>query len=244
MTRTDQTERAVEVIRPDGGSRIVLVCEHASRHIPDAYGDLGLSEDARASHIAWDPGALAVADGLSRRLDAVLIAGRLSRLIYDCNRPPEAPDAMPVRSEVFDVPGNVGLSDKERQARAEAIYVPFHDAVAAQLATRNAVLVTIHSFTPVYHGQKRTTEIGILHDEDARLADAMLALEHGPGIDRNSPYGPQDGVTHSLRKHALPAGLPNVMIEIRNDLIATEAQQEAMAERLHRWLTRALERLP
>ena len=99
--------------------RIVLVCEHASNHIPPAWGNLGLTEDQRHAHIAWDPGALGLARGLSRRLDAVLIHAPVSRLVYDCNRAPDMPGAMPARSEVHDIPGNAAISADERLRRTK-----------------------------------------------------------------------------------------------------------------------------
>lgn len=234
---------SVHIVNPTGSSALVLVCEHASAHIPDRYDHLGLPAEARKAHIAWDPGALSVAERLSKRLDATLVAGTLSRLLYDCNRPPDAPGAMPERSEVFDIPGNLGLSTQERNARVEGIYIPFHTAVADVLARKSApVLVTIHSFTPTFHGRPRSVEIGLLHDSDARLADAMLetAEQHTAlKVERNAPYGPQDGVTHTLQHHALPGNHPNVMIEIRNDLITTEAEQDGMGDMFAQWITAA-----
>ena len=101
------------------------------------------------------------------------------------------------------------------------------------------MLVTVHSFTPVYKGQTRAVEIGILHDVDARLADAVLQVAAGYNVQRNAPYGPADGVTHTLRRHALPRRLLNVMLEVRNDLIATSEDCAEMAETLVDWLTRA-----
>jgi len=104
-------------------------------------------------------------------------------------------------------------------------------------------LVTVHSFTPVYHGRRRAVELGILHDDDSRLADAMLArapAHTAMRTGRNDPYGPEDGVTHTLRRHALPRGLPNVMLEIRNDLIATPADQDRAAAALCALLAAAL----
>lgn len=238
LTKADGDAVAVENI--DGTGQVMLVCEHASRALPLHAGDLGLSEEALSSHIAWDPGALGLSRLLSLRLDAVLVFQRFSRLIYDCNRPPESPAAMPESSEIYEIPGNRNLSVAERYARTAALYVPFHDRIAAILADRQAksrpsVVVTVHSFTPVYMGEKRAVEIGILHDDDSRLADGMLA-EAAKGSDfrvkRNAPYGPADGVTHSLRLHALPNGLMNVMIEVRNDLIADDVGQGVMAEYL------------
>ncbi len=227
------------------GAPLVFVCEHASNHIPEKYANLGLDETVRASHVAWDPGASAVARRLAEALDAPLVEAGVSRLVYDCNRPPEAADAMPAKSEIHEIPGNRALSDAARAARVAEIYAPFRRLLAETIAARPAppALITIHSFTPIYHGRPRGVEIGILHDADSRLADAML--ESAPAhtthdVRRNAPYGPADGVTHTLREHALSAGLPNVMIEIRNDLIAAEAEQEAMAKMLAPWIAAAL----
>ncbi len=241
-------ENAVEILNPDGRGAAIIVCEHASNHIPATWGDLGLDAAARQSHAAWDPGAAPVARRLAEALDAPLVAGAVSRLVYDCNRPPDDPSAMPAQSETIAVPGNAGLSAAERAARVRAVYAPFTDALSALIARRQAAgapfaLVTIHSFSPTWFGTPRAVEIGILHDADTRLADAILAgagvLSHRD-IRRNAPYGPEDGVTHTLRAHGLANDLPNVMIELRNDLLATPAAQERMAGEVLRLLCPAL----
>lgn len=234
---------AVRTINATGTSPVVLVCEHASCFIPETLRGLGLSNAAKVSHAAWDPGALGVASRMSLRLDATLVASQVSRLVYDCNRPPEAPGAMPARSEVFDVPGNANLSTQDRTERAATYYVPFRDALAQVVADKPApVLVTIHSFTPVFNGVPRVVEIGVLHDSDTRLADAMLdtATAHtGTTVQRNAPYGPEDGVTHTLQVHGTAHGHPCVMIEVRNDLIQTKTQQQRMGDMLAEWLADA-----
>lgn len=233
----------VQKVNADGASSIVLVCEHASRFIPKEFKNLGLPEHLRDSHVVWDPGALGVARRMSQRLDAALVAGGVSRLVYDCNRPPEAIDAMPAQSEVITIPGNIGLTSPSRKARTQAFYAPFRDALAQQIDRTDApVIVTIHSFTPVYHGTARAVEIGVLHDEDTRLADAMLhtaAAHTQANVQRNQPYGPDDGVTHTLREHAIEKGHLNVMLEVRNDLIRTEAAQTEMGDMLAVWLAAA-----
>lgn len=245
MNRDKQTkiDDVVEIVNPGGASSVVLVCEHASAFIPETFNNLGMTGDALTSHAAWDPGAMAVARALSQEMDAVLVASRVSRLVYDCNRPPEADGAMPAKSEVFGIPGNANMSQAKRDERTATYYTPFCDAVTKVLAEKmNPTLVTIHSFTPVYHGARRAVEIGILHDSDTRLADAMLetGASHSPFIiQRNEPYGPQDGVTHTLLEHGISGGRPNVMIEIRNDLIKTEDAQRAMAKQLAGWLSEA-----
>ncbi|QJF51131.1 N-formylglutamate amidohydrolase [Roseobacter ponti] len=235
-------EAVVEVHNAQATSPVVIVCEHASAHIPAVFDDLGLSGDALHSHVAWDPGALAVARHMSQELDAVLVASRISRLVYDCNRPPDAAGAMPVRSEIVDVPGNRDLSKAQKADRVAKYYEPFRAALSNVLArVSDPVLVTIHSFTPVYHGRKREVEIGVLHDKDARLADALLSdAVSTHAVRRNEPYGPGDGVTHTLKEHALGPGLLNVMLEVRNDLIAGETDQAAMADLLSGWIRRAL----
>lgn len=235
--------QVVRLVNEEASSPVVLVCEHASSFIPESFADLGLQPEDRHSHAAWDPGALAVATHLSKRFDAKLVASEISRLVYDCNRPPDAADAMPERSERVEVPGNKGLDEKARKERAQHYYEPFCNALASALeATETPILVTVHSFTPVYEGRQRSVEIGILHDSDTRLADAMLdaAKESGLDVRRNEPYGPQDGVTHTLKAHAVRAGHPNVMIEIRNDLIADDASQARIADLLGTWLQHAL----
>ncbi len=228
---------------PNGSSSVVLVCEHASAFIPAYYDNLGLPSDALESHIVWDPGALAVAEIMSQKLDAALIAGTVSRLVYDCNRPPDAPDAMTARGETVEVPGNIALTPAERANRVKEIYDPFHAAVADKIKqTSVPILVTVHSFTPVFHGKTRSVDIGVLHDRDTRLADAMIgcAARHTDlRIERNQPYGPDDGVTHTLKKHAIAAGYLNVMLEIRNDIIQTRGAQDAVADMIADWLADA-----
>jgi len=236
------------VVNASGASPVIVVCEHASCFIPPELHSLGLGADNLKSHIVWDPGAIAVAQGISSRLDAVLVASQVSRLVYDCNRPPGSQDAVPAKSEIFEVPGNQALSQSDRDARIALVYEPFRASLEGVIAGRQSpgVIVTIHSFTRVYKGETREVELGILHDEDRRLADAMLtnSLRHTSlNVLRNEPYGPEDGVTHTLRETALPAGLHNVMIEIRNDLLTTRQEQDAMAAMLSGWIISGLREL-
>jgi predicted N-formylglutamate amidohydrolase len=237
----------VVIVNEAGRSPVLLLSEHAGRRIPKALGSLGLPASELERHIAWDIGAEGLARGLSEKLDAALVLQRYSRLVYDCNRPPESPGAMPEVAESTPVPGNRDLTAEQRDARTEALYRPFHAAVARLIDERGArrqgtILVTVHSFTPVFKGVPRTLDLGLLHDSDARLADRLLqAFETEPDlvVRRNDPYGPQDGVTHTLLLHAIPRGLDNVMLEVRNDLIADAAGEQRMAERLAPLLSRA-----
>ena len=242
------SEPVAEVINPHAAGRFVLLCEHASNHIPEALDGLGLDQAAKMSHVAWDPGAAELARAMSDRLNAPLVLARISRLAYDCNRPPHAAAAMPARSELYDIPGNANLSETDREARVRNYYDPFCTVVSDTMdkAGPNATLVTIHTFTPVYYHKPRDVEIGILHDTDRRLADLMLASadDHSDHlVRRNEPYAPEDGVTHSLKLHGIKRGLANVMLEVRNDLVATADDQAKMADMLSGWLSTSLDAL-
>lgn len=241
---------AVETINGEGDGCALILCEHAAWFVPDEF-DLGLRPEDARSHAAWDPGARGVALCLSQALDAPMVAGRISRLVYDCNRPPDAKSAMPEVSELIDVPGNDALTEEQKAARVRAIYRPFLETVDRIAAAREqrgleTVLITVHSFTPVYFGKVREVEIGILHDSDSTLADAMLGnadvLPHRR-VARNQPYGPADGVTHSLQRHGIRNGFPNVMIEIRNDLLASPEDERVMAGELLKLIRPALAQL-
>ncbi|MCZ7977346.1 N-formylglutamate amidohydrolase [Agrobacterium tumefaciens] len=241
-------ESAIAIENKAALGKFVIVCEHASHLIPPSLGDLGLDAFARSSHIAWDPGALELARYLSSSLDAVLYYQRFSRLVYDCNRPPEAVPAIVGKSEIYDVPGNQSMPEADRLTRINEIYLSFRDGLSEILASckaqgRGTMLVTVHSFTPVYFGKKREVEIGILHDSDTTLADAILAESEGADrkyvVMRNQPYGPADGVTHTLVEHGIANGIPNVVIEVRNDLLVTADDQAAVGSYLSRLIGKA-----
>lgn len=220
-----------------GRSPYVLICEHAANRLPKSLGTLGLAAAELQRHIAFDIGAEKVALLLSRLIDAPLVLQRYSRLAYDCNRPPDSADAMPELSETTHIPGNRGLSPAAKLARTREIYRPFHAAIADLLDCRavtglKSMVVTLHSFTPIYKGKPRAVELGILHDRDTSLSSKLI--KGFPGVDArlNEPYGPKDGVLHTLNLHAYPRGLKHAMIEIRNDLIANERGQDEWAQRL------------
>ena len=230
-------EQAFEWVNKVGASPIVLVCEHASNHVPEQFLRLGLMPEDLARHIAYDIGVAGVARALSRLLNAPLIVLRFSRLIYDCNRPPEAVGAMPEVSEVFEIPGNKNLSVAERLARTQQVYRPFHHALESFLDERAAArkpsaLVSIHSFTRIYKGQHRAVDLGLLFDRDDRLARRMMGAIPEFTTRFNEPYGPADNVLHLMNLHAAPRGMHYLMIEIGNDLIEKASNQEQWAERL------------
>ena len=164
----------VVVENPRGAGPFVIVCDHASNRIPDDYRSFGYAEDALATHIAWDPGALGVSRRLSALLDAPLLWPDVSRLVIDCNRPIDASSLIVSESEGRPVPPNRNLSQAQRDERIQRVHAPYHDAIDACLRRRLAAgvapaLIAIHSFTPVYLGKSRPWEIGIVFGEDRRL---------------------------------------------------------------------------
>lgn len=228
-----------------GAAPFVLLCEHASSFIPPVYEGLGIADEARTSHVAWDIGALDMATRMSAGLQAPLVAGQISRLVYDCNRPLEAPDCIPEVSEVFAIPGNCGLTQAQRQQRFDQIHTPFHAAVRGVMDKKElpVALITLHSFTPVYFGKTRDVELGFLFHNTGALAEACVQVETAKGrykAEINAPYSASDGVTYSLQQHGEARGVPSVMIEVRNDLIDTPAKAEVMADHLSDTLVQAM----
>ena len=230
----------------NGRAPLLLLCEHASAHIPRAFSGLGLDEADRLRHIAWDIGALTLATGLADALDAPLVHATYSRLLLDLNRPVEAADSIVERSEGTLIPGNLALAPAQRAWRQQHIYAPFHAAVAALLDERanaglQTTVVSIHSFTPTFHGQARPWHAGVIARPGGVFGAALLqALRAEPGlcIGDNEPYAPVAGFFHSIERHAESRGRPGAMIEVRQDLLGNEADVGAWVRRLARALSR------
>lgn len=219
---------------------VVLVCEHASAHVPRAYAGLGLADADRLRHIGWDLGAEALARALAERLDAPLLLATYSRLLLDLNRATDAHDSIVARSEHIAVPGNAALDDAERARRVGRIHAPFHGALDALLdarvrAGRQPSLVSVHSFTPSYHGVPRPWHAGVISRHDRRIAEAVLA---GLGADAslclgdNLPYGPHEGAFYTMERHAEGRGLPGAVLEVRQDLLGDADAVARWADRL------------
>ena len=222
----------VTVVNPRGAGPFLLIGDHAGSAIPARLGDLGVSAADRARHIALDIGVAALGTALAALLDAPFVAQTYSRLVVDCNRDPATPQAIPAASDGTAIPGNAGLADADRTARTAAIHEPYQQAIAAALdaAPADAMLVSLHSFTPVMAGVARPWAIGVLHagHEDAR-AKAMLAALTARGdvvVGDNEPYV-MDATDHTVPRHAFARGLAYVELEIRQDLLAADPERWA-----------------
>lgn len=232
-----------EIVNPQGTSPVLLVCEHASRYIPEALRQLGLDDEAAQEHIAWDIGALDLARALSARLDATLLVANYSRLLIDLNRPLAAPDAIPEHSEIYPIPGNQGLSAAARRERESSLFEPFHRQLTELIdgriaAQRTPRLVGVHSFTPRYRGEPRPWGAGVLFGKAERYANQIIdgLRQCGEEIGSNQPYviDPLEDMTVPV--HGDERGLDAVLIEIRNDGLRTPQGVETWAERLAPWL--------
>ncbi|MDB5715310.1 MAG: N-formylglutamate amidohydrolase [Sphingomonadales bacterium] len=212
-----------QLINPGGASSFLLVCDHAGNRVPERLGTLGLDDAQLARHIAWDLRASELSALLSDALDAPLIRQTYSRLVVDCNRGPDAPDAIAKVSDGTVVPGNHDLSASDRAARFVEIHEPYQAAIASAISG-DTTMVAIHSFTPEMNGISRPWEIGILHHR-GRTDFALNVLKEltervdGP-VGDNEPYA-MDGIDYTVPRHAYPANLPYVEIEVRQDVLST-----------------------
>jgi predicted N-formylglutamate amidohydrolase len=235
---------AVAIDNSDGRGDFVLVCDHASNWVPRGLKGLGLSPGELDRHIAWDPGALQVAQRLAAALDSPLVHATVSRLVLDVNRAPAHPGSVVTVSEDTVIPGNHELSSEERAQRVRDIYEPYHSALANVIATRTARgivprIVSIHSFTPVYRKVSRPWHLGVLSDGDRRMADPLLELLRAGGdlnVGDNQPYAPTDGVYHTLSRHCAAQNLQSVLLELRADLIEAAETQNQWAGKLRQAL--------
>lgn len=215
---------AVTVENAAGRSPILLICEHASSYMPQDYADLGLAPEDRLRHIAWDIGAAELARQLSARLDAPLFLAGYSRLLIDCNRPPGAPSSIPTRSEETDIPGNHGLSADEIARRTAQYFTPFQDRIAAFLDARTApcIIIGVHSFTPVFRGERRIWHVGVLTGEAVTLGARLIAgLSADPAliVGDNEPYRIEVEEDYTVPVHGDARGIPAALIEVRQDLL-------------------------
>lgn len=226
--------------------RWLITADHATNTVPPQVngGDLGLAREDMERHIAYDPGSYGVAQQLGALLDSPVVASNFSRLVIDPNRGEDDPTLLMKLYDGSIIPGNRNADDEERNRRLDLCYRPYHEQLGRMAALPHAVIVSIHSFTRQLRGKPpRPWEIGVLYGEDDRLARPLIDLLKAEGdltVGENEPYAghlPGDAID----KHALASGRPNVLIELRNDLIADHTGQRAWAERLGPILQKALE---
>jgi predicted N-formylglutamate amidohydrolase len=232
------------ILHEHGTAPALVICDHASRAFPRAMNRLGLPELAGWQHIAWDIGAGELARGLSHALDAPAVLAGYSRLVVDCNRNPEDPEAFRRESDGWVIPGNASLGEFERRLRLGCFFDPYHEAIAAMLADfrRRAVVplvISVHTFTPAMAGKARPWHVGVLWDQDEasarRLMEGLRAVE-GLVVGDNQPYSGKHPSDYTIDHHAERAGLPHVCIEVRQDMLESPAGVERWVRLLARLL--------
>jgi predicted N-formylglutamate amidohydrolase len=238
---------AFRIIGKDRSSRWLLTCDHATNRVPVevAGGDLGIAAADMQRHIAYDVGAAGLTIALAEELSAPAILSDFSRLVIDPNRAEDDPTLVMKLYDGTIIPANRHVDRTETARRLDLFYRPYHLAYE-QLAARrgDTVIVAVHSFTPALKGRPpRPWHVGILHSHlDGRLSQALLARLRDQTdicVGDNQPYDghlPGDAIDC----HALQPGRHNTLIEVRNDLIATETEQRAWARRLAPALRAAL----
>ncbi len=235
---------SVTVLPGSAEAGLVLLCDHASNALPAEYGTLGLSAAELERHIAYDIGAAAVTEHLSRALGVPAVLSHWSRLLIDLNRGLDDPTLIMRFSDGAIVDGNRHLDGAEREERIRRYYTPYHAMVTDVLdrcvaAGAPPAILAVHSFTDIWKGVPRPWHVGVLFDSDDRLARPLIAALRAEGdlvVGENQPYrGPLEGDT--LWQHGLERGLRHVLIELRQDLVATVGDQRAWGERLVRLVT-------
>lgn len=228
------------VVYEKGRAPLLLLCDHASKAVPKALGDLGISEAELSRHIGWDIGGLDAATALSEALDAPLVASGYSRLVIDCNRWPGGEGSTPEVSDDTVIPANRRLTKEQVDARAEACFWPYHREVDRLLdgmtaEGRKVCLLVVHSFTPVMKGFERPWHVGVLWNDDPRLPAPLLAeLRRDPAlvVGDNEPYSARASYEYTLNAHARSRAIPHCSLEVRQDLMSTPDDARAWGRRL------------
>ena len=230
------------VLHEHGTAPALVICDHASRAFPRGMKRLGLPELPSWQHIAWDIGAGELARGISNVLDAPAVLTGYSRLVVDCNRRPEDPEAFRTESDGWAIPGNQGLTEFERRVRLACLFDPYHEAIEAMLAGFRArgvvpLVISVHTFTPEMAGFARPWHVGVLWDKDEpsarRLIDGLRAVE-GLVVGDNEPYSGKHPCDYSIDHHAEESGLPHLCIEVRQDQLESPAGTERWVRLLGR----------
>jgi predicted N-formylglutamate amidohydrolase len=233
------TETAFESI--PGSGNLLLLCDHAANALPP--GGLGLDAGLLSTHIAYDIGAAAVTRALAAAWGAPAVLGAWSRLLIDLNRGADDPTLVMKLSDGSVIPGNRDAGADEVARRIAAYHAPYHAAIARELDGMgdDAVILSLHSFTPSWKSVPRKWDIGVLYDQDTRFAAPLMQrlAQAGFTVGDNEPYsGALDGDT--LNRHGTRRGLPHVLLEMRQDLIGDPARAQAFAMRLKPILDAAL----
>lgn len=236
----------VELIEGNQRGGLLLIADHAMRHLPPRYATLGLPASEFDRHIAYDIGVEPLTRALANNLSCPAVMARFSRLLIDPNRGEDDPTLVRQLYDGSIIPGNYPLAAEELEFRLNGFFRPFRRAVRKTVAMmweesgEPPLVISVHSFTPSMGGKERPWHAGILWDADARAARPlikMLEAEAGLIVGDNEPY---DGALHgdTLNEICTSQGICNLLIEVRQDLISMPDGVAEWADRLGPLLAR------
>lgn len=219
--RKVEIQEAFEAIEGDPKSPVFLTCEHASQRLPEGYRWHPRDERLVGTHWAYDLGAAELTRELAAAIDAPAVLSRFSRLLLDPNRSEDSPTLFLAEAEGEPVELNRDLDEAERARRIARFHEPYHHAIHTRLGAYGAAIVfSIHTFTPVFAGQRRWMEVGVLFDAEEDLATRMAADFRSAGFATalNEPYSGRAGLIYAAGRHARTHGRRALEIEIRQDI--------------------------
>ncbi|HTT99347.1 MAG TPA: DUF1244 domain-containing protein [Rhizomicrobium sp.] len=229
------TDAPFEFVPGQGHSGLLFICDHAANGLPRGYGDLGLDAALFQTHIASDIGAAEVTRVLAAHFKAPAVLARWSRLLIDLNRGEDDHTLVMKLSDGSIIPGNRSADAAEIASRIAQFHAPYHARIASELAALGGVpvIISMHSFTPAWKGRARPWEVGVLWDRDGRLAKPLMVqlAKAGFVVGDNEPYS-GELENDCLYRHGTMNGLPHVLIETRQDLIADADAARKFAHRL------------
>ncbi len=226
---SDNEPEAFELYNPHGTASLVIVSDHAARRTPRALSNLGLTAEHFEQHIAYDIGTDAVTRALATRLDARAVLATYSRLVVDLNRAPGEAGSIPVRSDQTPIPNNQNLSADAAMQRIESLHIPYHDAIAREVATLKRrdghppMVFSVHSFTPMMNAKARPWDVAVLWNRDGHMAKPLMEYLRqcdGLHVGDNEPYSGHE-LAYPINRHGAAHGAANCAVEIRQDHCST-----------------------
>ena len=226
-------------------NQILIIADHASNYIPKEYNNLGLPDYFLNNHITFDIGVKELGLDLSNRLKCKVIQGKYSRLLIDLNRDLNDPTIIPEIVDGKIIPGNIELSKSELRLRVRTIYNKYHNEIDQIIKNEKVkVILSIHSFNPIFKNKKRFLKFGILSNEDKNLSSIIidqLRLQKF-NVGDNKPYK-GNLIGDSMYRHGLRNKLPHALIEVRNDLLSNPTKIKSVSRLLHKTIVKSLKKL-
>ena len=225
--------------------KLLIIADHASNYIPNKYNNLHLAKRDIFTHRAYDLGVRDLAIILSNKLNSQLVLGEYSRLLIDCNRDVSDPTLISAISDRKLIFGNIKISKKEKIYRINKMYKPYHEKIKKRILEENInLIISLHSFNPIFKEKKRFLKYGILSNQDRRFSNLIIdeLKKKKNFVGDNEPYkGSLIGDT--LYKHALKKGIHHTLIEIRNDLLSNAKKIDQVSKLMYRVINNSIKSL-